>query len=100
MADPVTIDIPHALGRAAARQRIEAGFDKLTAFVPGGQVTEHVWADDQLRFTIEALGQRVTARLDVLDTAVHAEIELPAHLALFASKVRGALTQAGTKLLS
>ncbi|RVT90538.1 hypothetical protein EOD43_18425 [Sphingomonas crocodyli] len=100
MAEPVKIDIPHKLGQAAARNRLEAGFDRLTSFVPGGRVTEHVWEDNRLRFTVEALGQRVSARLDVLDQAVHAEIDLPPTLALFASRIKGALGEAGTRLLT
>lgn len=31
---PITVTIPHALGRAAARRRIETGFVKLTQALP------------------------------------------------------------------
>lgn len=99
MMKPVQIDIPHSTGKAAARQRIEGGFDKLAGFVPGGKVTEHRWEGDSLFFAVEALGQRVAARLDVLEDKVHAEVDLPPALGLFAGKIRSALANAGTKLL-
>lgn len=99
MAAPVEIDIPHKLGKAAARRRIEDGFGKLANFVPGGRVTDHRWDGDALLFAVEGLGQRVAARLAIYDDRVHAEVDLPPALALFAAKLRGALSDAGTKLL-
>ncbi|RYD90177.1 MAG: hypothetical protein EOP61_30135, partial [Sphingomonadales bacterium] len=66
MADPITLDIPHKLGRAEARRRLENGMGQLAGFLPQGRVTHHAWAGDRLSFTVEALGQRVSAQLDVL----------------------------------
>ena len=97
--NPVHIDIPHSTGTAAARQRIEGGFQKLAGFVPGGKVFENRGEGDSLFFAVEALGQRVAARLYVLDDKVHAEVDLPPALALFAGNLRGALADTGTKLL-
>lgn len=100
MAGPIEIDIPHDKGKAIARQKVEAGFDQLTGFLPGGRVTEKRWDGDSLFLAIEGMGQRVAARLDILDQKVHAEVDLPPALALFASKARAALANAGAKLLS
>ena len=99
MNDPISVDIPHKLGLAGARERIEKGVGKLASFVPGGAVTEHRWEGDTLVFTVEAMGQRVASRLDVLETKVHATFDLPPMLRLFASKIREKLTKDGTKLL-
>lgn len=99
MAEPITFDMPHKLGRERARERIASGLDKLAGFIPGSTVTEQHWDGDTLSFFVEALGQRVAAKLDVLDDRVHALIDLPPMLALFANKVRDQLGAAGQKLL-
>jgi hypothetical protein len=99
MPDPITIDIPHKLGREKARERIAGGLGKLASFVPGGAITEHHWEGDTLSFVAEAMGQRVGARLEVFDDRVQALIDLPPMLTLFANKLRAALGEAGRKLL-
>ena len=52
-----------------------------------------------LGFTVSAMGQQVASRLQVFDNRVHAEVDLPPMLALFASKVREKLAEKGIKLL-
>lgn len=99
MNQPVDIDIPHKLGRAEAKQRMTKSFGKLTDYVPGSSVTQHQWDGDTLTFTIEALGQRIGARMDVFDDKVHAVFDLPPMLAMFAGKVRDQLARGGQKLL-
>jgi hypothetical protein len=99
MSDPIIVDIPHKLGLAAARERIDKGVDKLAAFVPGAALTEHRWEGDTLIFTVEAMGQRVASRLDVLENRIHATFDLPPMLRLFAAKIREKLTRDGAKLL-
>lgn len=99
MADPVIVDIPHKLGRAAARARIAGGVGKIAEIVPGGGHVEQRWEGDTLHFTVAAMGQTVASRLEVLDDKVHAEVDLPPMLALFAAKIREKLAEKGTKLL-
>ena len=77
MTQPIEVDLPHRLGKAAAKQRIEGGFGKLAGFIPGGHVAEHQWTGDTLHFVAEGMGQRVAVRLDVGDSNVHASFELP-----------------------
>jgi hypothetical protein len=48
---------------------------------------------------VQAMGQRVASKLDVRDDHVHAEIDLPPFLALFADKIRAKLAKEGPKLL-
>jgi hypothetical protein len=99
MADPVSLDIPHKLGRDAARARIAAGVGKLAGMVPGGNLTEQRWDGDTLHFTLAALGQTVASRLEIFDDRVHAEVDLPPMLALFAAKIRDKLARDAPKLL-
>ena len=99
MNQPISIDIPHKLGRDGAKARLTGGFDKLTGYVPGSTVTEHKWEGDTLSFVLEAMGQRVATRMDVTDANVHAVFDLPPMLAMFAGKVRAQLAKGGQKLL-
>lgn len=54
MATPITISIPHQLGRAEARRRIEAGFAQIIHQLPGsGGACSERWDGDRLIFSIE-----------------------------------------------
>lgn len=99
MPEPIKVDIPHTLGRDAARARLEGGMGKLATLFPSGATVEHRWDGDTLHFTAKAMGQTVTSRLDVFDSHVHAEVDLPPMLALLAGRVRDQLAQIGPKLL-
>lgn len=100
MAETIKVDIPHKLPREAARTRIEESFGKLRQDMLGGMVKfEDVWTDDHLDFRARVMGQSVTGRLDVLDDAVHVEIDLPAFLAAIAEKLKGRLRKEGQILL-
>ena len=99
MSGPISVDLPHQLGRAGARARMEAGVGKLTGFIPGGTVTEHRWEGDTMIVAVQAMGQRVAARMTVTETHVHTLFDLPPLLAPFAEKIRGKLQKDGAGLL-
>jgi len=101
MATPITISIPHQLGRAEARRRIEAGFAKIVRQLPvsGGACSER-WDGDRLSFRVTAIGQTVTGVLDVFEATVTMEIELPGVLGLIASGLKDRLQKAGQLLLT
>ena len=101
MTTPITVRIPHQLGRAEARRRIEGGFAKMTQFLPGGAGTSSErWDGDRLVFSVVTMGQRVAGVLDVLDAAVTMEIELPGVLGMIAGALRDRLQKAGQLLLT
>lgn len=101
MATPITISIPHQLGRADARRRIEAGFTKIIGQVPGiGGASTERWVGDRLTFNVTAMGQTVAGVVDVLDETVTMEIELPGVLAMIASGLKGRLQKVGQLLLT
>ncbi len=101
MATPITISIPHQLGRAEARRRIESGFAKLVHQLPGsGGNSSERWDGDRLTFAAAVLGQRIAGVIDVLDTAVTMEIELPGVLGMLAGSLKDRLQKAGTLLLT
>ena len=101
MATPITISIPHQLGRAEARRRIEAGFAKIIRQFPGGGgACSERWDGDRLTFSLGVMGQTVAGVVDVLDAAVTMEIELPGVLGMIASGVKGRLQKVGQLLLT
>ena len=99
MSEPITLEIPHKLGLAAARARVDGGIGKLAGMFPGGAAVDHRWEGDTMHFTVAAMGQRVASRLTVSEAKVRAEIDLPPFLALFADKIRAKLAKEAPKLL-
>ena len=101
MATPIAVSIPHELGRAEARRRIETGFAKIVHLLPGGtgRCSER-WDGDQLTFSVATMGQTIAGVINVLDTAVNMEIELPGVLGMIASSLRGRLQEVGQVLLT
>jgi hypothetical protein len=101
MSTPITITVPHKLGRAEARARVEASlgrFKQQMAQVGMGKM-QHAWSEDQLGFHAAAFGQTITGRIDVRDSDLKIEVDLPAFLAAFADKISGKLKKEGTLLL-
>ncbi len=103
MARPVTVNIPHKLGKQEARRRIDEGFGRLRQQMTGGvagMVTfQERWEGDRLHFEGSGLGQKMTGRLDVLPDSVRVEVDLPEILAAMADLITGRLQKEGQKLL-
>lgn len=105
MAQPITVTIPHKLGKAEARSRIAGGFDQIKDQLgaQSGMMAltrfSQLWDGDRLSFTAQALGQTIAGRIDVHENDVRIEIDLPALLAGFAEKIVGKLRKQGTLLL-
>jgi nitric oxide reductase large subunit len=99
MPEPVIVDIPHKLGKEGARARLASGVGKIGSMIPGGGAVQERWDGDSLHFTVTAMGQTVTSRLDLHEAHVHAEVDLPPFLALFANKIREKLQKEAPKLL-
>lgn len=99
MAEPIALDIPHKLGKAAVRERLDRGIGKIGSAIPGGGKVSHAWDGDAMNFTISAMGQTMKCRATVFDDNVHAVVDLPPMLGLFAAKIRAALGKELPKLL-
>jgi len=96
---PIAFDLPHSLGAAEARRRIENGIGSLKDHIPGGAEVRSAWTGDQLGLQIMAMGQEVNARLDIRETVVHLEMMLPPALAFFARPIELALRRGGETML-
>ena len=101
MATPITISIPHQLGRAEARRRIEAGFAKIIHQLPGsGGACSERWDGDRLTFGVAVTGQTVAGVINVLDATVTMEIELPGVIGMIAGGFKDRLQKVGQLLLT
>lgn len=101
MATPIIISVPHQLGRAEARRRIEAGFAKIINLLPGSSAgRSERWEGDRLIFSVAAMGQTVSGVIHVLDAEVKMEIELPGVLRVIATGLKERLQKVGQLLLT
>lgn len=99
MSGPISLDIPHSLGKDAVRARLDGGIGKIGRLIPGGGNVTHDWDGDTMNFSVSALGQDMRCKATISESNVHAEVDLPPMLALFADKIRGVLGNELPKLL-
>jgi len=103
VAQPVTVNIPHNLGKDEARRRIEDGFGRMRQQMTGGLTGmvafQERWEGDRLHFEGGVLGQKMTGRLDVFADSVQLQLDLPEILAALAERITGRLRTEGQKLL-
>jgi len=101
MTEPITVNIPHSLGRAEAKRRIARGFGALGGSLPGGGFAQvqQSWAGDTMSFSAQVMGQSISGAIDILDAAVNLKLVLPPFLAMLAGKIKGKIQQKGTLLL-
>ena len=99
MTSPIQVDLPHKLGAAEAKRRIEGGIGRLKDFIPGVAEVRSAWTGDSLGLQVAAMNQEVNARIDVRDSVVHVEMLLPPALAFFGKAIEAALKRKGADLL-
>lgn len=99
MSKAVSVTIPHELGRAEARRRVDAGFADLSRHLGGLGAVSKQWEGDRLSFAFQAMGQAISGAIDVADHAVKLEVLLPNLLAMMAGKLKGRLQKEGQLLL-
>ncbi|MEG3163614.1 polyhydroxyalkanoic acid system family protein [Sphingomonas sp. PB2P19] len=97
----MTFDIPHDLGAQEARRRIEAGLPKLAAHIPGGGTVVPRWlGEDRLALAIKAMGQTITADLDIGETSVGGIVKIPMMLAMMAGPIGEFVKTSAEKMLA
>ena len=101
MSKPITVTIPHQLGRVEARRRIDEGFGDLSRHLGGsaGALAKR-WEGDRLNFSLTSFGQSITGHVAVADAEVAVEVVLPGFLSMIAERVRGTLQKEGQLLLT
>lgn len=100
MPKPITVSIPHQLGKAEAIRRLQGGMGTLKQKF-GGQIgaLQDTWTDDRMDFRVVAMGQTVTGHLQVHEDSVFLEVNLPFLLAMIADKVRPFVEKQGRLML-
>jgi hypothetical protein len=101
MASPMTFDIPHRLGKAEAKRRIEAGIPKLERHIPGGGTVQAHWpSEDRVHMVVTAMGQTIDADLSIEEAKVHAAVKVPMFLAVMAGTISGFVKTSAEKMLA
>lgn len=99
MSNKIQVDMPHSLGVAEARRRIASNIDQLGKYLPGQAAVRTDWEGNRLNLRIGTMGQEIIGRIDVAETIVHVEIDLPPMLAFFAKPIEALLAREGATLL-
>jgi len=95
----MSVDVPHNLGLAEARRRIEGGTGQLVNRLPAGATATPAWIGNRLQLDITALGQELKANLDVQEKLVRVEVVLPPALAFLRPLIETGIRRTGAELL-
>ena len=100
MSKPLTVSIPHRLGKEEAVRRLKSGLASAHAnFGQFYSVQEEAWTGDHLRFRVSALGQAASGSIDVAEDHVRLEVVLPWLLAKIAETLQPLIRKEGTLML-
>ncbi len=99
MGQPIDVDLPHKLGKDAAKQRLGDNIPKLHEHLPGGGNVNSHWEGDSLNLSIAAMGDAIEAKLTVYEDKVHCHFDLPGLLGMFAQPIAAMLKAKGSDIL-
>jgi putative polyhydroxyalkanoate system protein len=96
-----SVEVPHALGKAGARQRLDSFLEKL-ADKYKGQVSDlqGSWAEDVLSFSFSTFGIKIAGTMQVADDKVVMRGDLPFSAMIFKGKITSGIQDALTKALA
>jgi hypothetical protein len=96
----LTASIPHQLGRAEAKRRIQGEIGNLRSHQ--GALVTHIgekWTGDKLDFSLAAMGHTISGHLLVEDNWIHLDVALPWFLHMLAGTMKQKIEQRGQLLL-
>ena len=103
MAHPIVVNVPHKLGKAEARQRIQEGFGAMQHLEGGGVLgmmsLEKRWDGDQFHLHATGLGQKFSAEFEILEDSVKVTFSVPDFLAALGGFIKAAVTNQTVKAL-
>lgn len=100
MSQPLTVSIPHRLGKEEAVRRLQSGLGKVRAsYGHLLAVQEETWTENHLQFRVSALGQAASGTLEVFEDRVDLEVYLPWLLARLAGAIQPLVRKEGMLLL-
>jgi putative polyhydroxyalkanoic acid system protein len=96
-----SISVPHTLGQAAARRRVDQFLDDVRRREPSHvtDVTGH-WTANRLEFAFVTMGLPIRGTLTVEESSVHVSGPLPLMAALFRGRIEQTIRDDLQKLLS
>lgn len=101
MPNPVVVTIPHRLGKEEAKRRIQRQLGEIRSRVaPYVSSLQDDWIGDCLVLRAVALGQAVTAQIDVLEDFLRIEVDLPGILGWIGGMVADQVRRVGAALLA
>jgi hypothetical protein len=100
MSDPVTVSVPHKLGREEALRRLKTGLGRANGqFGALISIDRQDWSGDTLQFQMRALGQSAAGTITVFEDNLRIEVKLPWLLAMAAEKILPTMRKQATLLL-
>lgn len=101
MTKPMIIDIPHKLGREEAKRRLKSRIGDLSNHIPGGAAdVRTAWpTEDRMTLAVDAMGQSVNTVLDVNETHIKLQLQLPAMLSFMSGTIEKAIRAGAGKVL-
>ena len=97
----LTVSIPHQLGRAEAKRRIQEQIGVLRT-QHGATFTnlQETWNGDAMDFAATTMGQSISGRMVVEEQVLHVSVALPWILSIMAGTFKHKLEQQGRALLA
>lgn len=95
------VPVAHNLGKEEALRRLHSRSGEIAKMMPGGMGDVAVtWPrEDRMQVAVKAMGSAVNAAVDVAETEVVIELDLPGALKFFEPMIRTAVEANGRKLL-
>ena len=100
MNAPLTVSVPHRLGKEEAVRRLKGGISHITSNL-GALITveQEVWSGDTLTFQMRGFGQSASGTITVFEESVRIDVMLPWLLAKLGERLLPALKKETTLLL-
>jgi hypothetical protein len=100
MNAPLTVSVPHRLGKEEAVRRLKGGMSQMASRL-GALITveQEVWSGDTLTFQMRGLGQSASGTIEVFEDSIRIDVMLPWFLAKLGERLLPALKKEATLLL-
>lgn len=100
MNAPLTVSVPHRLGKAEAVRRLKGGLARMATNL-GALITieKEAWSGDTLTFQMRGLGQSAAGTIEVFEDSLRIDVMLPWLLTTLAERLVPALRKEATLLL-
>ena len=100
MNAPLTVSVPHRLGKDEAVRRLKGGLSRMATNL-GGLITieQEVWSGDVLTFQMRGFGQSASGTIAVFEDTIRIDVMLPWFLAKLGERLLPALKKEATLLL-